>query len=207
MIENEEETVVNTVLDLEMKLEGIDCLLETVQEPKGKVALEIFNDLIENLYILLWENSVVNLSWLFEKTGDVKGGRDNKKHVRSLYWYIEEQKRKCPDKADEADAQIARLDNLKIVLAKIRRVRNKWLCHRDEEACKDPSKFLREVSLNLDDMRLLVETGAEIIRNYIPVRRLEQFGIHKLFWAVEYPEHFVEGVEKVERDLGVEYRT
>lgn len=64
----QKKTIIDAVLDLKNKLNAVEYILEKVKEPKGKIALEIFDELLNSILFLLWESIVVNLSWLYEKT-------------------------------------------------------------------------------------------------------------------------------------------
>jgi hypothetical protein len=83
-IEEQKKLIVDAILDLNRKLNAIEVILEEIQEPKGRIALEIFDELIDSIYFLLWESIVVNLSWLYERTWqlDKNGKSIKKKHTR-----------------------------------------------------------------------------------------------------------------------------
>lgn len=188
---NEEETVIDAVLDLALKLEGIDCILENAEKAEGQIALSVFGNLIEYIYILLWESIIINLQWMFEKPA--------RKESRGLYWFINNKRKSDPenDKRAEWDTLEKELDWHLDVVKKVRLIRHKWLAHRDKKACKDPTQFIKEVKLDLADVRLLIDVALKIVTKDFPVRRLGQLDVHKLFWAVEFPEDFVEEVREL----------
>ncbi len=127
--------IVDAVLDLKKKLNVIESLPEEAKLPENKVALKIFDELFEFVYLLVWESVVINVSWLYEKTWYEKNGnRVRKNKVRSLYWYIEEQKKSFPNKITTLDSQVLKIDNLEKTITKVRSIRNKWIAHRDKKA-------------------------------------------------------------------------
>jgi hypothetical protein len=142
--------IVDAVLDLKKKLNVIESLPEEAKLPENKVALKIFDELFEFVYLLVWESVVINVSWLYEKTWYEKNGnRVRKNKVRSLYWYIEEQKKSFPNKITTLDSQVLKIDNLEKTITKVRSIRNKWIAHRDKKAFENPSKYLKEIGLKL----------------------------------------------------------
>jgi len=202
-IEEQKKLIVDAILDLNRKLNAIKVILEEIQEPKGRIALEIFDELIDSIYFLLWESVVVNLSWLYERTWqlDKNGKSIKKKHTRSLYWYLEEQKNTFPTKTAEFNSQIAKIDALEATVKKLRSVRDQWVVHRDKKALENPDKFLKNVGLKFEDVTLLINTSDEIIKEHVPVTDHNSFGISRLFWAIEYADMLPSKIEEIEQKI------
>ena len=199
----QKKTIIDAVLDLKKKLNAIEYILEKVKEPKGKIALEIFDELLNSIFFLLLESIVVNLSWLYEKTWrfDKHGKKIKDKKIRSLFWYLEEQIKSNPQKADEFNLLITKADSLDALVKKLRSVRDKWVVHRDEKAVENPEKFLEEVGLKLEDVKKLINSADEIIQEHFPISDSNSFGIHRLFWVVEYADMLPSKIEEIEREL------
>lgn len=205
-LEEQKFLIIDAILDLNKKLKAIEYLLEEAKNPENKVTLKIFDELFELIYLLLWESVVINVSWLYEKNWklDKNGKQIKKKETRSLYWYIEEQKKSLPNKTAEFDIQLAKIDSLETLVGKVRSVRNKWVAHRDKKAFENPSNFLKGIGLKLDDVKILIETADEIIQEHFPISDLTETGIHRLFWVIEYADMLPEKIEEVR--LGIELK-
>lgn len=197
--------VIDAVLDLKKKLNAIQYLLNQAKSPKNKVALDIFNELFELIYRLLWESVVINVSWLYEKNWEINksGKRVVKNRTRSLYWYLEEQKKSFPNKVVEFDSQLTKLDNLETTVNKVRFVRNKWVAHRDKKAFENPSEFLKGIGLKLDDVKVLIDTADEVIQEHFPISDLTGTGISRLFWVIDYADLLPEKIEEISRKIRI----
>jgi AbiU2 len=200
--------IVNAVLDLNKKLKAIKYILDKAKQPESKIALEIFDELFEFIYLLLWESVVINVSWLYEKDWklDKNGKRIKKKETRSLYWYLEEEKKSFPAKTSEFDTQIAKMESLEITVNKVRSVRDKWVAHRDKKAFENPSEFLKGISLKLEDVKILIETADEIVLGNLPISDLTSTGIHRLFWAIEFADMLPEKIEEIKHKIKLQER-
>jgi hypothetical protein len=192
--------IVDGILDLRKKIDAIEYILVKAKEPEGEIAIEFFDELFEFLYLLLWESTVVNISWLYEENWRTQNGkRVPKKQTRSLYWYLEEQKKSGPLVEAEVEGHLKSITGLKDKIIKVRAVRDKWLAHRDVRATGNPQEFIRSIGLKLEDVQILIETAHEIVQKNFPTTDLTQSGIHKLFWIVEFPYHLPDEIEKIKR--------
>lgn len=96
---------------------------------------------------------------------------------------------------------ITKADSLDILVKKLRFVRDKWVVHRDKKAVENPDRFFKEIGLKLEDVKELVNTADEIIQEHFPVSDSNSFGIHRLFWVIEYVDMLPSKIEEIEREL------
>lgn len=188
--------LVSAVLDLQKKFLTLEYILDEAKDPVNKVAFEFFDELFDFIYHLLWGNLVINIGWIFHKRAYEN---DKKKRNRSLYWYLEQLKNSNTVSENEFNDYVKKLDSLTNEIDKVLKVRDKWVAHRDKKACENPNKYLKEVGLKLADIKILVETAVEIIRDKFPITDLTSSGIHKLFWVIEYSDMLPEKIEEIKR--------
>jgi soluble cytochrome b562 len=187
--------LVGSILDLQEKLKTLEYILDEAKESENKVTFEFFDELFNFIYSLLWESLVINIGWIFHK----KAYEKNKKQNRSLYWYLEQLRHSKSVSENEINDYLKRLDNLTNEVDKVLKVRDKWVANRDKKAFENPDKYLKEVGLKLADVKILIKTAMEIIREKFPVTDLTSSGIHKLFWVIEYSDMLPKKIEEIKQ--------
>lgn len=63
-LEEQKDFLTYAVLDLKQKVDSLDYLIEKLSErekPDVKLAFDVFEDLLEFIYSLLWDNVVIKL--------------------------------------------------------------------------------------------------------------------------------------------------
>ena len=170
-LEEQKDFLTYAVLDLKQKLDSLDYLIEKLSErekPDVKLAFDVFEDLLEFIYSLLWDNVVIKLYWLYDKKGQ-----------RGLIWYLNEAKSTSKLSQSEIDNQIARIDLLSSEVEKVKRFRDKWIAHRDKEPFEKYEEFwAKEARLNIHEVKDLTESAYEIIQEHFPVSDLTTSGVN-----------------------------
>lgn len=166
-LEEQKNFIVDAVLDLEQKTNALDYLVRKLDEkdvPEVKLTLQVFDSLLEFIYLLLWDNIVVNLYWLYDRKGQ-----------RGLVWYLNEIKNSEPSRK-KVDEQIKRIELLSGEIEKVKKFRNKWIAHRDKEPFEKYNEFwAKEARLTIQEIKTLTETALEIIQEPVD---LTNSGIH-----------------------------
>lgn len=170
-LEEQKDFLIDAVLDLRQKVDALNYLIEKLDErdkPEVKLAFDIFENLFEFIYLLLWDNVVIKLYWLFDKKGQ-----------RGLIWYLTEVKSKSELSENEINRQIERIELLNSEVEKVKRFRDKWIAHRDKEPFEKYEEFwAKEARLNISEIKSLTETAYEIIQEHFPVTDLTVSGIN-----------------------------
>lgn len=171
-LEEQKDFLTGAVLDLKQKVDSLDYLIEQLKErdaPEIKLAFQIFKDLFELIYLLLWENIVVKLYWLYDQ-----------KSQRGLIWYLNVAKSSSvkPSQID-IDKQINRIESLKGEIEKVKRFRDKWIAHRDKEPFEKYEEFWsKEVRLTMNEVKTLTNCAHEIIQEHFPITDATTSGIN-----------------------------
>lgn len=161
-LEEQKISVVDAVLDLEQKTNALVYLVGKLDEkdiPEVKLALEVFDDLLEFIYLLLWESIVINLYWLYDRKGQ-----------RGLIWYLKQIKNSelSGKKVDEHLKRIESLNNeidLNNEIEKVKKIRNKWIAHRDKEPYVKYGEFWKKETIpSIQEIKTLTETAFEIVQ-------------------------------------------
>jgi hypothetical protein len=131
-----------------------------------------------------------SLFWFLD---ELKLDEKEEKETRSLFRSLaglefdeKEEKEAELNKIAEFDSRKKNKRNellcLEKTVSKVRLIRNKWVAHRDREAFENPNKFLKDVGLKIEDIKVLVEKAISIIQIDIEiVDGTQGFGINKLF--------------------------
>lgn len=170
-IEEQKDFLTGAVLDLKQKVDSLYYLIEKLSErekPDVKLAFDIFDDLLEFIYLLLWDNVTIKLHWLYDKKGQ-----------RGLIWYLNEAKSTSKLPQSKIDEQINRIELLSSEVEKVKRFRDKWIAHRDKEPFEKYEEFwAKEKKLTIHEIKSLTETAYEIIQEHFPVTDLTTSGIN-----------------------------
>ncbi len=171
-LEEQKDFFTGAVLDLKQKVDSLDYLTEKLNEkekPEVKLTFDIFDDLLEFIYLLLWDNIVIKLYWLYDKKGQ-----------RGLIWYLNEAKSSANGLSEtDIDKQIKRIELLDGEIDKVKRFRDKWIAHRDKEPFEKHEKFwAKEERLTINEVKNLTDNAFEIIQEHFPVTDLTTSGIN-----------------------------
>jgi AbiU2 len=189
-LEEQKDFIIDAVLNLQHKADSLDYLIGKLKEkdtPKVKIAFAVFDNLLEFVYLLLWENIVVNLYWLYDKKGQ-----------RSLIWYLKQMKASNPSE-EKVDEQIKRIELLGSEIEKVKKFRNKWIAHRDKEPFEDWEEFWKkEGKLTIQEVKTLTETAFEIIQEHFSIPNSKNSGIQIPFLLSEVfvEEDFIFNLER-----------
>ncbi|HEX8195783.1 MAG TPA: hypothetical protein VF571_06190 [Pyrinomonadaceae bacterium] len=183
-VDEQKELIINAVLDLNQKLKALKYLLREAQDPENKIVVEIYNELLWFIHGLIWENIVINIGWLYDKNSYL---RDRKKN-RSLFWYLEEIKKASTSSESKVDAQLSRIDNLQAEVEKVRKLRNKWVAHKDKKFFENSAE-LQKAKITIQDLEILVKTAEEIIQEHHPITDLTGSGVERIFAVIEILKH------------------
>jgi len=176
-LEEQKDFLIDAVLDLKQKADALDYLIRKLDEkevPEVKLTLELFDNLLEFVYLLLWDNVVVTLYWIYDHKGQ-----------RGLIWYLN-QIRTFKHSEKKVDEQIAKIQSLSGEIKKVKKFRDKWIAHRDKEPLEKYDEFWKkEARLTIKEVETLSDTAFEIIREHYPVTDLTNSGIHIPFLLSE----------------------
>ena len=174
-LEEQKDFFTDAVLDLKQKVESLDFLIEKLKEqeiPEVKLTFQIFNNLLEFIYLLLWDNITIKLYWIFDK----------RKGQRSLIWYLNEAKSSTPNSQIDVDKQIERIELLDKEIEKVKRFRDKWIAHRDKQPFENYEQFwAKDGRLTINDVKNLTNCAYEIIQVHFPVADLTSSGVNVPF--------------------------
>ncbi len=176
-LEEQKDFLIDAVLDLKQKADALDYLIGKLDEkevPEVKLTLELFDNLLEFVYLLLWDNVVVTLYWIYDHKGQ-----------RGLIWYLN-QIRTFTHSEKKVDEQIAKIQSLSGEIKKVKKFRDKWIAHRDKEPLEKYDEFWKkEARLTIKEVEILSDTAFEIIQEHYPVTELTNSGIHIPFLLSE----------------------
>lgn len=169
-LEEQKDFLIGDVLDLKRKVDSLEYLIEKLkerEEPDVKLTFQIFNDLLEFIYFLLWDNITVKLYWLYDKKGQ-----------RGLIWYLNEAKSSTVNPI-QIDEQIKKIESLDDEIEKVKRFRNRWIAHRDKEPFEKHEEFwAKEAKLKMEHIKKLTDFACEIIQEHFPVNYSCDSGVH-----------------------------
>jgi AbiU2 len=174
-LEQEKEFVLAAVLDLEIELRTLAYITNRqnkLEDKVNEIVFSTYGSLIYPMVTSIWHNVILKLYWLY----DVKG-------QRGLRWFLGTLMR--PDESNTKwTSLVARHSK---VLEKVKKNRDKWVAHRDQEPSKNPEEFWKDGErLTLADAESLSKTARTIIHHDCLVTDATEFGIPKIFEVIEF---------------------
>ncbi len=175
-LEEQKDFLTAAVLDLKQKVDSLDYLIEKRKQNEDlevKLTFQIFNDLLEFIYSLLWDIITVKLYWIFDK----------RKGQRSLIWYLNEAKSSTLNSPEiDIDKQIKRIESLDKEIEKVKRFRDQWIAHRDKKTFESYEQFwAKDARLTINEVKKLTSCAYEIIQEHFPVTDLTTSGVNVPF--------------------------
>jgi AbiU2 len=176
-VDSQKKLIWSAVTDLNKEVDALKYLLQANTQ-ENQTTISIFDQLLGRILMLLWKSIVIDISWLFDEKDFL---RDKKKN-RSLFWYSDQVRSASPLLANKLDEQFNKFSELQDEYKKFRRIRDKWLVHREKISFEKPEEFWEGDLPNIKDVDRFLEIANAVIQvDGEKVDITPSVGIGKLF--------------------------
>ncbi len=171
-VSNQMELFEDFIFDTKKQLDALNYIRSQAKiSEKAEIAttFQIYDELLRFLSRMLWEIIVLNLYSIFHNPTGV-----------NIYWYLGKLKEVTPELSQRIDIKEDEVDNLN--LDKVKKLRDKWIAHKDKEAFENPQIFWEPgKGLHIPEMDELLGKAIEIVQLNGTISDLTGHGVEKLF--------------------------
>lgn len=184
-LNGQKELIDDAVERLNKKVDALRCLQKS-NKKENRTAISIFDELLGWFYQLLWESVVVDISLLFDERAYTK--KDKKD--RSLFWYVDVLEVSSQSVNQKRQALLDEARGLSKEYKKFRRIRDKWLVHKERASIENFDEFWQGELPSIEEVELFRSIANKIIQ--LDIEKIDatpSIGIGRLFTLISVLEN------------------